>query len=318
MINIGIVGYGNLGKSCKEIVENTNDMNLFGVFSRRDIDKEKFYKLDDILKYKDQIDVLILCGSSDKDIMNDAPLLIENFNTVDSFDTHKKIYEYYNIMNEKAKKSNKTALIATGWDPGLFSIIRTYSKAILNNSKNYTLWGRGISQGHSAAVRNIKGIADAIQYTIPKEEVINNIRNGLDVEFSPEIAHIREVYAVKEKGYDEKELEEKIKSIPNYFDKYETIVHFVSQEELDKNHKKMPHGGMVITNGKSPRDNLSSIEFSLKLEDNPDFTAAVDVAYARAVYRINKEGKIGAFTVLDIPCKYLIDKDYDELLKENI
>lgn len=318
MIKIGIVGYGNLGKSCEALIKEASDMELVGVFSRRATNKDKFYKLDDIFDFKDKIDVLILCGSSDKDILVQGPSLIETFNTVDSFDTHKKVYDYYNIMNEKSKKANKIALISTGWDPGLFSIIRTYAEAILDKGESYTFWGKGISQGHSAAVRNIEGIRDASQYTIPKDDVIEKIRNNEKIDFSPEMAHIREVYAVKEEGYDEKELEKEIKSIPNYFDKYQTNVHFISQEELEKNHKGMPHGGTVIRNGKSPLGNNSVMEFTLDLENNPDFTAAVDVAYARAVYKMSKEGISGAFTVLDIPPKYLINKDYSKLLKENI
>lgn len=318
MIKIGIVGYGNLGKSCEALIKEASDMELVGVFSRRVINKDKFYKLDDIFDFKDKIDVLILCGSSDKDILVQGPSLIEDFNTVDSFDTHKKVYDYYNIMDEKSKKSNKIALISTGWDPGLFSIIRTYAEAILDKGQSYTFWGKGISQGHSAAVRNIEGISDASQYTIPKDGVIEKIRNNEKIDFSPEMAHIREVYAVKEEGYDEKELEKEIKSIPNYFDKYQTNVHFISQEELEKNHKGMPHGGTVIRNGKSPLGNNSVMEFTLDLENNPDFTAAVDVAYARAVYKMSKEGMSGAFTVLDIPPKYLLNKDDDKLLKENI
>lgn len=318
MIKIGIVGYGNLGKSCEALIKETSDMELVGVFSRRATNKDKFYKLDDIFDFKDKIDVLILCGSSDKDILVQGPSLIETFNTVDSFDTHKKVYDYYNIMDKKSKKANKIALISTGWDPGLFSIIRTYAEAILDKGQSYTFWGKGISQGHSAAVRNIEGIRDASQYTIPKDSVIKKIRNNEKIDFSPEMAHIREVYAVKEEGYDEKELEKEIKSIPNYFDKYQTKVHFISQEELEKNHKGMPHGGTVIRNGKSPLGNNSVMEFTLDLENNPDFTAAVDVAYARAVYKMSKEGISGAFTVLDIPPKYLLNKDDDKLLKENI
>ncbi|MDY6043947.1 MAG: diaminopimelate dehydrogenase [Peptoniphilus sp.] len=318
MINIGIVGYGNLGKSCEALVNDTSDMKLVGIFSRRDIKKDKFYKLDRILDFKDEIDVLILCGSSDKDITVQGPNLIENFNTVDSFDTHKKVYEYHHLMDKKAREAGRLALISTGWDPGLFSIIRTYGEAILEKGQTYTFWGKGISQGHSAAVRNIDGISDASQYTVPKDAVVEKVRNNEDIAFSPEMAHIRQVYAVKEEGYDQENLEKRIKTIPNYFDKYETHVNFISKEELEKNHKGMPHGGRVIRNGKSPSGNHSTMEFSLDLENNPDFTAAIDVAYARAVYKMNKEKISGALTVLDVPPKYLINKDYEALLKENI
>lgn len=318
MIRIGIVGYGNLGKSCESLVEKADDMELFGIFTRRDLKEEKFYALDKIQNYKDDIDVLVLCGSSDKDILNQGPELIKNFNTVDSFDTHKKIYEYYHQMDKLAKENNKTALISTGWDPGLFSLIRTYAESILDDGSTYTFWGKGISQGHSAAVRSIEGIADASQYTIPKKDFIEKVKNGENPEFKAEIAHVREVFAVAKEGYDLKKLEKEIKEIPNYFDQYETTVHFISQEELNKNHKGMPHGGSVIRSGKSANGNLSTIEFSLDLESNPDFTAAVDLAYVRAIYRLNKEKTYGALTVLDIAPKYLSKKDYDLLLKENI
>lgn len=317
-IQVGIVGYGNLGKSCQSLLKTCPDMELFGIFSRRDIKESGFYKLEDIKKYKDKIDVLILCGSSDRDILKQAPVLIENFNTVDSFDTHNKIYDYYKDMDKKAKENKKVSLISTGWDPGLFSIVRTYAEAILLDGNSYTLWGKGISQGHSAAVRSIEGIKDASQYTIPKKDFIEKIRGGENPEFTPQKAHIREVFAVAQEGYDENELSEKIKSIPDYFDKYETIVHFISQEELDKNHKGMPHGGSVIRSGKSPKGENQTIEFSLKLGDNPDFTAAVDLAYVRAVYRLKEEEKFGAYTVLDIAPKYLSLKNKDDLLKENI
>ncbi|MDY3006236.1 diaminopimelate dehydrogenase [Anaerococcus sp. AGMB00486] len=318
MIRIGIVGYGNLGKSCESLIKRSDDMELFGIFTRRDLKEDKFYLLDDINDYKDDIDVLILCGSSDKDILIQAPKLIENFNTVDSFDTHKKIYDYYKKMDKLAKDNKKTALISTGWDPGLFSLIRTYAESVLEDGNTYTFWGKGISQGHSAAVRSIDGIADASQYTIPKEDYIEKVKNGENLEFKAEDAHVREVFAVAKEGYDLKELEKEIKSIPNYFDKYETSVHFISQDELNRNHKGMPHGGRVIRSGKSANNNLSTIEFRLDLDSNPDFTAAVDLAYARAIYRFNKEEKYGAYTVLDIAPKYLSKKDYDKLLKENI
>lgn len=318
MIRIGIVGYGNLGKSCQKLVEKTEDMKLVGIFSRREIKKDGFYKIENIEKFKDDIDVLILCGSSDKDIRVQAPLLIKDFNTVDSFDTHKNIPSYEEEMEKLAEENEKIAIISTGWDPGLFSIIRTYSEAILEEGKTYTFWGKGISQGHSAAVRNIEGIKDASQYTIPKEDFIEKIKNGENPEFSPEAAHIREVFAVAEEGYDKKELEEKIKSIPNYFDKYHTIVHFISQEELNKNHKGMPHGGKVIRVGQSPNQNQSTIELSLALENNPDFTAAVNIAYARAAYNLKKENKKGAYTVIDIAPKYLLKEKRQELIKKFI
>lgn len=318
MIRIGIVGYGNLGKSCEKLLEKTQDMKLVGIFSRRKIKKDGFYKIENLEKFEEEIDVLILCGSSDKDIQSQGPQLIKKFNTVDSFDIHKNIPEYEKQMDELAKENEKIAIISTGWDPGLFSIIRTYSEAILEEGSTYTLWGKGISQGHSAAVRNIEGIKDASQYTIPKKEFIEKVKNGKNLEFSPETAHIREVFAVAKEGYDKKELEEKIKSIPNYFDKYQTVVHFISQEELNKNHKGMPHGGKVLRVGQSPNQNQATIELSLALENNPDFTAAVNIAYARAAYNLKKEKKKGAYTVIDIAPKYLLKEKRQELIKKFI
>ncbi|WP_311481215.1 diaminopimelate dehydrogenase [uncultured Anaerococcus sp.] len=314
MIRVGIVGYGNLGKSVRKGIELTSDMEVAGIFSRRKLDLDLYRPLLNIKEYKDQIDLLILCGSSDKDILCQGPELLKDFNTLDSFDNHSKIKEYYYQMDKIGKENGSLALISTGWDPGLFSLNRILGTAILPEGESFTLWGKGVSQGHSAAVRSIDGVLDATQYTIPKPEILEKIRSGGVFEFDSHKAHLREVYAVIEDGADEKEIEEKIKSMPDYFAPYQTQVHFISQEELDKNHKKMLHGGHVIRRGKASGDGDALIEFNLDLQSNPDFTAAVDIAYARALYRLSKEGKKGAITVLDVAPKYLSEESYDSLL----
>ena len=314
MIRVGIVGYGNLGKSVRKGIELTSDMEVAGIFSRRKLDLDLYRPLLNIKEYKDQIDLLILCGSSDKDILCQGPELLKDFNTLDSFDNHSKIKEYYYQMDKIGKENGSLALISTGWDPGLFSLNRILGTAILPEGESFTLWGKGVSQGHSAAVRSIDGVLDATQYTIPKPEILEKIRSNEVFDFDSHKAHLREVYAVIEDGADEKEIEEKIKSMPDYFAPYQTQVHFISQEELDKNHKKMLHGGHVIRRGKASGDGDALIEFNLDLQSNPDFTAAVDIAYARALYRLSKEGKKGAITVLDVAPKYLSEESYDSLL----
>lgn len=314
MIRVGIVGYGNLGRSVKKGIDVAFDMEVAGIFSRRKLDIDLYRPLEKINEYKDQIDLLILCGSSDKDILSQGPELLKNFNILDSFDNHAKIKEYFFQMDKIGKENGKLALISTGWDPGLFSLNRIMGQAILPEGKSFTLWGKGVSQGHSAAVRSIEGVADATQYTIPKPEILEKIRKGEEFDFDSHKSHLREVYAVIEEGADRKVIEEKIKSMPDYFAPYETQVHFVSQEDLDKNHKKMVHGGHVIRRGKASGHGNTLMEFSLDLESNPDFTAAVDIAYARALYRLSKEGKKGAITVLDVAPKYLSEESYDSLL----
>lgn len=314
MIRVGIVGYGNLGRSVKKGIDATSDMEVAGIFSRRKLDIDLNRPLENINEYKDQIDLLILCGSSDKDILFQGPELLKNFNTLDSFDNHAKIKDYFYKMDKIGKENGNLALISTGWDPGLFSLNRIIGQAILPEGKSFTLWGKGVSQGHSAAVRSIDGVLDATQYTIPKPEILDKIRNGEDFDFDSHRAHLREVYAVVEDGADRKIIEEKIKTMPDYFAPYETFVHFISQEDLDKNHKKMVHGGHVIRRGKASGEGNALMEFNLDLESNPDFTAAVDIAYARALYRLSKEGKKGAITVLDVAPKYLSEESYDSLL----
>lgn len=314
MIRVGIVGYGNLGRSVKKGIDATSDMEVAGIFSRRKLDIDLYRPLENINEYKDQIDLLILCGSSDKDILSQGPALLKNFNTLDSFDNHAKIKDYFHKMDKIGKENGNLALISTGWDPGLFSLNRIIGQAILPEGKSFTLWGKGVRQGHSAAVRSIDGVVDATQYTIPKPEILDKIRNGEDFDFDSHKVHLREVYAVVEDGADMKAIEEKIKTMPDYFASYETFVHFISQEDLDKNHKKMVHGGHVIRGGKASGEGNALMEFNLDLESNPDFTAAVDIAYARALYRLANEGKKGAITVLDVAPKYLSEESYDSLL----
>ncbi|MCI5838955.1 MAG: diaminopimelate dehydrogenase [Peptoniphilaceae bacterium] len=320
MINVAVVGFGNLGKSVVNSVNANEDLNLFGVFSRRKIENEnvKHFLLDEINNFKDDIDVLILCGSSDKDIEVQGPELIKNFNTVDCFDTHSHVPEYYKNMDDLAKENNKTAIISTGWDPGFFSVMRTLNQAFLPDSNTYTIWGKGISQGHGAAVRSVEGVLDAVQYTIPKEEFLEKVRNGENPEYSPEIAHDREVFAVLKEGANKEEVEKNIINMPAYFKGYNTTVHFITLEELNKNHKGMPHGGKVITTGITAGNSNAKIEFSLDLDSNPDFTAQIATAYARACFRLNKEKNFGAKTVLDIAPKYLSKLNNEELLHHNI
>lgn len=319
MIKIGVVGYGKLGKSVGAGVEEASDMELVGYFSRREIkDNPKVISIDKIRDYKEEIDVLVLCTSSDHDIESQGPDLIRDFNTVDSFDNHSKIYDYYNKMDTIARENNTLALISTGWDPGLFSIIRTYSEAILPSAQTYTFWGKGVSQGHSSAVRSLDGVKEACQYTVPNEDLIKDIRQGEKVQYTKENAHKREVYVVAEDGFDKDTIEENIKNMPDYFKEYDTEVHFISQDDFDKNHRGQEHGGRVIRAGDTYGSTRSVVEFSLDLESNPDFTAAVDIAYARAIYRLKKEGQKGAKTVLDIPPLYLSILEKDYLLKNII
>lgn len=314
MIRIGIAGYGKLGRSARKAIGSAADMDLVAIFSRRKLDDNLYVPYDRIRDYKDKVDLLILCGSSDKDIPSQGPDLIRDFNTLDSFDNHSHIPEYYKKMDKLGRENDQLALISTGWDPGLFSLERLLGQAILPEGKTFTFWGKGVSQGHSAAVRAIDGVADATQYTIPKDEVLESVRAGEEIDFNSQMAHLREVYVVAEEGADKKKIEESIKTMPDYFEGYETKVHFVSQEVLDRDHKAMVHGGHVIRTGLASSSTRSTMEFSLDLEKNPDFTAAVDIAYARALYRLYKEGKRGAVTVLDIAPAYLIDKSKDEIL----
>ncbi|MFP4016892.1 MAG: diaminopimelate dehydrogenase [Halanaerobiales bacterium] len=322
-IRVGIVGYGNLGKGVEAAVKQNPDIELVAVFTRRPVDQlkvdtenVKVLNVDDAKNYTDDIDVLLLCGGSATDLPVQGPKFAELFNTVDSFDTHAKIPEYYAEMNKIAEANGNTSAICIGWDPGLFSMNRMLAGAVLPEGNDYTFWGRGVSQGHSDAIRRIYGVKDAIQYTIPVEEVIERVRNGENPELKTRDKHIRDCYVVAEEGADRDKIAEEIKTMPNYFADYNTKVKFVTEEELKAEHSEMPHGGFVIRSGKTGDGNKQIIEFSLKLDSNPEFTSSVLVAYARAVFRLNKEGQTGAKTVFDVSLAYLSPKSGEELRKE--
>lgn len=319
-IKIGIVGYGNLGHGVEAGLQNHPDMELVGIFSRRDPSTIKsqspVFLLDRILEFKDKIDVLILCGGSKSDIPTQGPALIEHFNTVDSYDTHDLIPEYHKKMDQIAREQEYVSVIATGWDPGLFSLNRLMQEAILPAGDTYTFWGRGVSQGHSDAVRSVEGVVEAAQYTVPDDFMINEIQDGKKVDYSPKKAHMRDVYVVLEEDADPLTVEKNIVEMPDYFEGYQTNVNFISKEEYDTNHRSMPHGGRVIRQANTSEEEKSVMEFSLKLGSNPEFTAAVSIAYARAAYKLAEEKQYGARTVLDIPPFYLSSKSKDDLIKE--
>ena len=323
-IRIGICGYGNLGSGVKSEIAKCDDMKLVGIFTRRNPESIKndsdlnvpLINIAEIEKWKDKIDVLIMCGGSATDLPVQVPEMAKMFNTVDSYDTHAKIPEYFERVDKSAKEGNNTSLISGGWDPGMFSVIRTYSDAILPNGKTYTFWGKGVSQGHSDAIRRIEGVKNAKQYTIPIEESINRVRNGENPDLATKDKHLRECFVVAEEGANLEEIEEKIKTMPNYFRDYHTIVHFISEDELNKNHNKMPHGGFVIHSGLTGENNKQIIEYSLKLDSNPEFTASVLIALARATYKMNKSGMYGAKTIFDVPPAFLSPKTDEELRKE--
>ncbi len=321
-IRIGIVGYGNLGRGTELAIMQNPDIELACVFTRRDPSKLHIvtenvpvYSLDSIADHRNSVDVLILCGGSASDLPIQGPKLAEMFCTVDSFDTHAKIPQYFASVDESAKKGGNVSIISVGWDPGMFSVSRLYGSCILPDGKDYTFWGKGVSQGHSDAVRRIDGVADAKQYTIPVQESVDAVRNGSDPELTTRQKHIRECFVVAKEGADTQKIESEIKNMPNYFADYDTTVHFISQEELDRDHSGIPHGGFVIRSGKTGlnRETSHIVEYSLKLGSNPEFTSSILVAYARAAYRLHKEGSIGAKTVFDIAPAYLSPKSGDEL-----
>jgi len=323
MIRIGIVGYGNLGKGVELAIKQNPDMKLTYVFTRRApqeiklIDSSvKVLSVSDAEKIKDEIDVMILCGGSATDLPEQGPVFASMFNTVDSFDTHAKIPEYFDKVDEASKTAGKIGVISVGWDPGLFSMNRMLAEAVLPQGKEYTFWGKGVSQGHSDAIRRVKGVKAGVQYTIPKEEAIQRVRNGENPNLSTSEKHLRDCYVVAEEGADNAAIEKEIVNMPNYFADYETKVTFISEEELRKNHSSMPHGGFVIRSGITGENTKHLIEFSLKLDSNPEFTASVLVACARAAYRLNSEGQSGAKTMFDIPLGYLSIKSAAELRKE--
>lgn len=321
-IRIAICGYGNLGKGVESEITKCKDMNLVAIFTRRDPksliinSSVPVVCVNDIKQWIDKIDVVIMCGGSATDLPSQVPEMAKLFNTVDSFDTHAKIPEYYEKINNSALSSQKTAIISGGWDPGMFSIMRVYANSILNNGNTYTFWGKGVSQGHSDAIRRISGVKNAIQYTIPIEDAINKVRNGENPDLQTNEKHLRECFVVLEEGANKEKIEQEIKTMPNYFADYITNVNFISEEELKENHSKMPHGGFVIHSGKTGNGNKQIIEYSLKLDSNPEFTASVLISLARANYRINKSGQFGAKTVLDIPPALLSEKTPEQLRKE--
>lgn len=308
-MRIGIYGYGNLGKGVECAIKNNPDMELVGVFTRRNpsevkvLTKEvKVYSSNDIMTMKDKIDVLIICGGSATDLPYLTPELAKNFNLIDSFDTHSKIPEYYEKVNKSAEEGKNIAIISVGWDPGMFSLNRLYAMSILPNGKDYTFWGRGVSQGHSQALREVKGVFDGRQYTIPVESALERVRNGSNPELSTREKHTRECFVVVEEGADKERIKQEIITMPNYFADYETRINFITEEELERDHSKIPHGGFVIRSGNTGWNDEHNhiIEYSLKLDSNPEFTSSVLVAYARAAYRMRNRGIIGCKTVVDV------------------
>lgn len=323
-IQIGIMGYGNLGRGVEYAIQQNPDMELAAIFTRRNpkdlkvlTETAKVYPAAEAEKMKDAIDVMILCGGSATDLPEQAPKYAEMFNIVDSFDTHAGIPQHFDAVDSAAKKSGKLGIISVGWDPGMFSLNRLYANAILPNGKDYTFWGKGVSQGHSDAIRRINGVKDAIQYTIPVESAISAVRSGETPELSAREKHTRECFVVAQQGADKAKIESEIKNMPNYFADYDTTVHFITEEELKKNHSGIPHGGFVIRSGKTGCNEYHThiIEYNLKLDSNPEFTASVIVAYARAAYRLHQEGQSGCKTVFDIPPAYLSPKTGAELRK---
>ena len=324
MIRIGILGYGNLGKGVESAIYQNPDMELKAVFTRRNPEDLKIqtpevpvYNDSKLVDMKDEIDVLILCGGSATDLPKQTPEYAAYFNVVDSFDTHAKIPEHFEAVDKAAKEANTTALISVGWDPGMFSLNRLYGNVILPEGKDYTFWGKGVSQGHSDAIRRIEGVKNAKQYTIPVEEALEAVRSGSNPELTTRQKHIRECFVVAEEGADLAKIEETIKTMPNYFADYDTFVHFISEEELARDHSGIPHGGFVLRSGVTGwnRENKHLIEYSLKLDSNPEFTASVIVAYARAAYRMNQEGMTGCKTVFDVAPAYLSPLSGAELRK---
>lgn len=321
MIRVAICGYGNLGKGVEKAISKAKDMELVCVFTRRDpkslqIDSDVpviKYCYNDMEKWVGKIDVVILCGGSATDLLWQTPEVAEMFNVVDSFDTHAKIPEHFDNVNIAAIKSDHTGIISGGWDPGMFSLNRLYANAILPQGKDYTFWGKGVSQGHSDAIRRIKGVKDARQYTIPIEDAINRVRNGENPELSTREKHLRECFVVAEEGANLNAIKEEIVTMPNYFADYDTTVHFITEEELKANHSGLPHGGFVIRSGETGDGNKQIIEYSLNLDSNPEFTGSVLVALARAACRFYDEGDYGAKTIFDIPPAYLSDKSEEEL-----
>ena len=323
-IRIGILGYGNLGRGVECAIKHNPDLELVAVFTRRAPETVKIltetaavYSVNDAEKMKDKIDVLIICGGSATDLPKQTPEYAKMFNVIDSFDTHARIPEHFDSVDAAAKESGHIGIISVGWDPGMFSLNRLYANAILTNGKDYTFWGKGVSQGHSDAIRRINGVKDARQYTVPVESVLEKIRNGQTPELTTREKHTRECFVVAEEGADLARIEKEIVTMPNYFSDYDTTVHFISEEEMKRDHSTLPHGGFVIRNGRTGwnKENAHVIEYRLKLDSNPEFTSSVIVCCARAAFRMKNEGMTGCKTILDIPPAYLSAKSGEELRK---
>ena len=325
MINIAILGYGNLGRGVECAVKQNDDMKLNYVFTRRPPETVKILTegatvchIDELVSKKDEIDVLIICGGSATDLPVQTPEFVKYFNVIDSFDTHAKIPEHFENVDKNAQNSGKIGIISVGWDPGMFSLNRLYANAVLPNGQDYTFWGKGVSQGHSDAIRRIDGVIDARQYTVPVDEAVESVRKGENPTLTTRQKHTRLCYVVAEDNADKALIEKQIKEMPNYFADYDTTVHFITMEEMKREHSSLPHGGCVIRSGKTgwELENNHVIEYSLKLDSNPEFTASVLVAYARAAYRLNQKGESGCKTVFDIPPALLSQKSSYEIIKE--
>ena len=323
-IRIGILGYGNLGRGVELAIQHCPDMELAGVFTRRDpaslktVTGAKVYSMEQAETMQNDIDVMILCGGSATDLPEQTPKFASMYNVVDSFDTHANIPAHFAAVDAQAKANGKTAIISTGWDPGMFSLNRVLMQAILPQGDTYTFWGKGVSQGHSDAIRRLEGVKDARQYTIPVESALEAVRNGEAPQLTTRQKHLRECFVVAEEGADLARIEQQIVTMPNYFADYDTTVHFISEEELQTNHSGIPHGGFVIHSGKTGvnGENTHVIEYALKLDSNPEFTASVLVAYARAVYGMHQDGMTGCKTVFDVAPRYLTPMSDEELRKE--
>lgn len=318
-MKLAIYGYGNLGKGAEAGAAHFSDIELTGIFTRRDPETVKslgtpVYRAEDILLHKDDIDVLFIAGGSATDLPVMTPSLAENFNVIDSFDNHAHIPEHFAAVDAAAKKSGHIAMISAGWDPGMFSIARIYSESVLPDGKTYTFWGRGVSQGHSDAIRRIEGVADARQYTVPLESAVNDVRSGKNPDLNARTMHSRECYVVAKENADTARIENEIKNMPDYFEGYQTTVNFITAEQMKAEHQGLPHGGSVIRSGITGNgDNGHTVEYSLNLDSNPEFTSSVILAFARAVYRMSGEGQTGCKTVFDIAPKYLSSYSDEEL-----
>lgn len=319
-IRVGIVGYGNLGRGVEQAIKQNPDMRLDAIFTRRDPSAIKstvpVYSISSAEEFTSALDVVILCGGSATDLPEQGPEFARLFHTVDSFDTHARIPAYYDSVDSVASAAGHVSVISTGWDPGLFSLSRLLGEAVLPEGKDYTFWGKGVSQGHSDAIRRVKGVAAGVQYTVPLESALERVRSGENPELATKDKHLRVCYVVAEAGADQDAIAQEIKAMPNYFADYTTEVNFITAEELQRDHAAMPHGGKVIRSGRTGENSTQLIEFGLKLDSNPEFTSSVLVAYARAAVRLANEGKAGAFTVFDIPFAYLSPKTGAQFRKE--